>query len=321
MEDTTLARSLRVARARQALLDLLLLARPLMWLIPLVPFGVGYLMARRRPGASQHPCLRTTFECAPATLTLLVGLTVWGPLICLAVLAINDVYDVKGDSLNPRRSNAPVARGRLSTRSASVIAHIAGIIAILAAAAVRPAFALVTFLFLALGWLYSVPPVRLKVRPGFDVAINAVGDGGLAILAGWTSARAIAGFPWPIFALGCLAAAALYLPTTVADYQSDLTAEYTTVAIRLGSHAVYRIGLSLWTVTGVGCLLLAARGTVFPRQAVWVLAVSTPTLIWLYHWSFGRVHEQPELLRRMGIMGLLSFMPLLLIVLMYVGIV
>ena len=116
------------------------------------------------------------------------------------------------------------------------------------AVVIRPAFALATSLFLVLGWLYSVPPVRLKVRPGFDVAINAVGDGGLTILAGWTAARSIDGFPWIIFVLGCLAAAGLYLPTTVADYQSDLAANYTTIAIRLGPRTVYRIGLGFWIV-------------------------------------------------------------------------
>jgi lycopene elongase/hydratase (dihydrobisanhydrobacterioruberin-forming) len=277
-------------------------------------------MARRQPGASQGLCLQPAFECASAILPLLASLVVWGPLICLAVLAINDVYDVKGDSLNARRVNAPVAGGRLSTRSAFIIAHVAGAVAVLMAAGIRPAFALVTFLYLALGWLYSIPPVRLKVRPGFDVAINAVGNGGLAMLAGWTSARSINGFPWLIFVLGCLAGAALYLPTTVADYQSDLAADYTTVAIRLGPRTTCRIGLGFWTIAGVGCLVLAARGIVLPRRAVWVLAVSTPTLIGLYHWAFGRVHEQRELLRGMGIVGLASFVPLLVIVLIYLDI-
>jgi lycopene elongase/hydratase (dihydrobisanhydrobacterioruberin-forming) len=306
---------------KRVLLDLWLLSRPLMWLVLLVPFGVGYLMARRQPEAGQGLCPLPTFESAAAILPLLASIVIWGPLNCLAVLAINDVYDVEGDSLNPRRVDAPVATGRLSTRFAFIIAHIAGAVAVSVAVAIRPAFALVTFLFLVLGWLYSVPPVRLKGRPGFDVAINAVGDGGLTMLAGWTSARSINGFPWIIFALGCLAAAALYLPTTVADYPSDLAADYTTVAIRLGPRTVYRIGFGFWIVAGVGGLVLAAKGIVLPHRAVWVLAVSVPTLIGFYHWAFGQVREQRELLRRMGIVGFGSLVPLLVIVLMYAGVV
>jgi lycopene elongase/hydratase (dihydrobisanhydrobacterioruberin-forming) len=306
---------------KRTLLDLLLLSRPLMWVVLLVPFGLGYLMARRQPGVGQGLSSLPAFESAAAILPLLASLVIWGPLACLAALAINDAYDVEGDSLNPRRIDAPVANGRLSSRSAFIIAHIAGALAVSAAVVIRPAFALVTFVSLVLAWLYSVPPVRLKVRPGFDVAINALGDGGLTMLAGWASTRSINGFPWIIFVLGCLAAAALYLPTTVADYQSDLAAEYTTVAIRLGPRTVYRIGLGFWIVAGVGDLVLAAKGIILPQRAVWVLAVSVPTLIGLYHWAFGQVREQPEFLRRMGVVGFGSLVPLLVIVLMYAGVV
>ena len=56
-EAATLRRFPRVTKSRgtikQVLLDLLFLSRPLMWLVLLVPFGVGYLMARRQPAAGQ----------------------------------------------------------------------------------------------------------------------------------------------------------------------------------------------------------------------------------------------------------------------------
>jgi chlorophyll synthase len=254
-------------------------------------------------------------------LPLLAGIVVWGPLSASAVLAINDAFDVKGDSLNPRKASSPVASGRLSARSAFIIAHVEGALAVVMATVVRPLFGLVTLLALALGWLYSVPPVRLKVRPGFDVAINAVGNGGLSILAGWASVRSIDEFPWIVFVLACSAAAALYLPTTVLDYQSDLAAEYSTVAVRLGPRAVHRIGLGFWIVAGVGGLALATKGIVLPQKSLWVLAVSVPLLIVLYHWAFRRVRELRESLAWLGIVGFGSLAPLLVIVLMYADIV
>jgi len=309
-----------LAEAKLMLHDLRRLARPLMWVITLVPFGVGYLMAHRQQGAHQSLCRQTSSECVSAILSLSASLLVWGPLICLAALAINDVYDVQGDSLNPRRVDAPVSTGRRSTRFAFVAAHVAAAGAVLVAANIRPAFALVTLVFLVLAWLYSIPPVRLKVRPGFDVAINAVGDGGLTILGGWTSARSIGGFPWVIFVVGCLAAAGWYLPTTILDYESDLDAGYTTTAIRLGPRVTYRIGLGFWTAAGVACFALAATGVILPRHAMWPLAVSVPGLIWLYYWALGRAYEQPALQRGMTVMSYASFGPLLVILLMYAGI-
>lgn len=310
----------RLAKARRVLLDLCVLARPLMWVVTLVPFGVGYLMAHRQHGMHQAFCGRTSSECASALLTLSAGLLVWGPLICLAALAINDVYDVEGDSLNARRVDAPVSTGRRSRRFAFVAAHVAAAGAIVVAATIRPAFALVTLAFLVLAWVYSIPPVRLKERQGFDVAINAVGDGGLTLIAGWTAARSVNGFPWVIFLVGCLAAAGWYLPTTILDYQSDLSAGYTTIAVRLGPRVAYSIGLGFWTAAGVGCLLLAATGTVLPQEATWVLIVSVPSLIWLYHREFGRAYEQSALQRGFTTMGYVSFVPLVAIVLMYAGI-
>jgi 4-hydroxybenzoate polyprenyltransferase len=324
-ETTALRRSLPTTETgrgiKRVLLDLWRLGRPMMWLIPLVPFGLGHLMASRQPGAGQGLCFAPTVECATAILPLLAGIVVWGPLSCSAVLAINDAYDIEGDSLNPRKVGSPVASGRFSARSAFIIAHVEGALAVVVAAVIRPMFGSVTFLALALGWLYSVPPVRLKVRPGFDVAINAVGNGGLSIMAGWTSARSIDEFPWIVFVLACSAAAALYLPTTVLDYQSDLAANYSTVAIRLGPRAVHRIGLGFWIVAGVGCLVLAAKGIVLPQRSVWVLVVSVPALIGLYHWAFRRVREQRESLAWLGIVGFGSLAPLLVIVLMYADIV
>ena len=311
----------RRANAKRVLHDLRLLSRPLMWLIPLVPFVLGYLMAHRQAGVHRGFCSPSNSDCISTILSLVASILVWGPLISLAVLAINDVYDVAGDSLNPRRADAPVSHGRLSLHTTSIVAHTAGIVAIAVASSVRPAFGFVTFVFLVLGWLYSVPPVRLKVRPGFDVAINALGDGGLSVLGGWTSVRAIHGFPWIIFAVASSAAAALYLPTTIADYDSDRAAGYTTIAIRLGPGVAYQIGLGLWILSGVGCFVLAAGRIVLPQRAVSVLLISIPALIGLYRWAFGRVQEQRELLRGMGIVGGAAFLSLLIIVLMYVGVV
>ncbi|MFP3966761.1 UbiA prenyltransferase family protein [Actinomadura fulvescens] len=301
------------------LLDLWLIARPASWLVSLVPFYVGHLLATRRLIAGQEQCLPPGHRCLPELTPVLTGLVVWGPLVWLAVLAINDACDLDGDRRNPRKEDAPLVGGRLSVREALVAAHLTAAAALLVAATVRLSFALVTLGFLALGWLYSVRPPRLKDRPGFDVATNAVGVGGLAVLAGWTVVRPIAGFPWIMIVEGVLVATALYIPTTVTDYKADVASGYTTIAVRLGPRAAYRLGLAAWTASCALAVVLAATGQVFPERVFWVQAVSAPLLVAVYHRYLGRAREPEQVVHGIVVVSWVFLVPYLVFVLVYTG--
>ncbi len=152
-----------MSRPARFLLDLWALARPWFWPVSLLPFYVGFVLAthRLRPVAADLPAL-------------LVGAVVVEPLVWLAVLAVNDAHDLPGDLVNPRKAGTPLTSGRLSVRDVHRIALGAAGIALLASLWVSRAFAAGALLALALGWLYSTPPVRLKARPGADVTANAV---------------------------------------------------------------------------------------------------------------------------------------------------
>ncbi|MBE1534855.1 UbiA prenyltransferase family protein [Actinomadura algeriensis] len=309
-----------VPRAWRVLLDLWLLARPAIWLVSLVPFYVGHLLATRRLVAGQDACVPPGGGCAEAAAPVLLGLVVWGPLVWLAVLAINDAFDLDGDLRNPRKADAPLVEGRLGVRGALVAAHLTAAGALLVALTVRPAFALVTFGFLVLGWMYSVPPVRLKDRPGFDVATNAVGVGGLAPLAGWTVVRPVGGFPWAMAVLGVLVATALYVPTTVTDYKADLASGYRTIAVRLGPRRAHRIGLAAWTAACAGAVALAAAGHVFPQRTLWVQAIFAPLLVWLYHRRLGRAREPGEVVHGLVVVCWVFLVPYLVFALAYTSV-
>lgn len=306
--------------APRLLLDLWLIARPAIWLVSLVPFYVGHLLATRWLIAGQDACVPPGGACPQAVAPVLTGLVVWGPLVWLAVLAINDAFDLDGDLRNPRKDDAPLVEGRLSVRGALIAAHVTAAAALVVALTVRPAFALVTLGFLVLGWLYSVPPARLKDRPGFDVATNALGVGGFALLAGWTVVRPIEGFPWIMLAEGVLVATALYVPTTVTDYRADLASGYTTIAVRLGPRAAYRIGLAAWTASCVLAVALAATGHVFPHRTLWVQAVFAPVLVRLYHRFLGRAREPGEVLHGIIVVSWVFLVPYLVFALMYTGV-
>lgn len=307
--------------APRGLLALWIIARPALWLVSLVPFYVGHLLATRWLIAGQDACVPPTGECPEAVAPVLTGLVVWGPLVWLAVLAINDAHDVDGDRRNPRKGGAPLVDGRLTVRGALVAAHVTAAAALLVALTVRPAFALVTLAFLVLGWLYSVPPVRLKDRPGFDVAANALGVGAIAVLAGWTVVRPIDGFPWVMAVAGVLVATALYIPTTVTDYRADLASGYTTIAVRLGPRGAHRIGLAAWTAACGLAVALAATGHVFPHRTLWTQAAAAPVLVWLYHRFLGRAREPDEVVHGIVVVSWAFLVPYLVFALMYTGIV
>jgi len=84
-----------------------------------------------------------------------------------------------------------------------------------------------------LGAAYSMEPVRLKRRPVLDVLANALANGVINTLAGWTAVGApLDGIealaPYPV------AVAAVHLSTTLADVESDREAGLMTSGVLIG---------------------------------------------------------------------------------------
>ena len=257
--------------------DLCTLARPQFWPVSLLPYYTGFLLSTHRlvPAAGQLP-------------RLIVGGLVAGPLVWLAVLAINDAYDLPGDLRNPRKAGTPLTSGRLTPLVVRRIAASSAALALVAASTVGLYFAAGTALALALGWAYSAPPVRLKIRPGADVAANALAIGALGPLSGWAALGSPAGFPWVMCVQGTLVGVALYIPTTLADYRADLASGFDTIAVRIGPRRAYRLGYLAWVGAAVCCVVLAATDTMIPRHMLPFEAVMVPVLVVAYHRLLGR---------------------------------
>lgn len=292
------------------------IARPALWLVSLVPYYVGNLLATRElvPG--------TCHAAAPCWTALRPGLTgvlVMGPLAWLAVLAVNDAYDLPGDLRNPRKKGSPLTSGRLSAHAALVAAYSTAAFALAVATTVRPGFVYVTAGFLVLGWLYSVPPLRLKDRPGYDVAANAIAVGALAPLAGWAVARPLGGFPPMVAVQGILVTIALYIPTTLADYDTDAATGETTIAVRLGRHPAYLIGFTAWTLSCLGAITLAATGHVLPHRTLWIQLLCAPILITAYHHLLSTAHNTAQIVRGLTIISWLFLIPSTTFALTYTG--
>ncbi|MFC9694311.1 UbiA prenyltransferase family protein [Kribbella sp. NPDC056951] len=257
--------------------DVIAVGRPAFWVVSIVPYYVGILLATREliPPLDQWP-------------RLIVGAVVMGPLVWLAVLAVNDAYDLPSDRLNPRKAKSPLLDGRITLRQAKRLAFAAAVAAVGISLHVGIVFALGVLLAVLLGYAYSVPPVRLKTRAGFDVAVNALALGAFGPLAGWAAINPdLSDFPWLMGLQGTLAAIGLYLPTTLADLEADRAAGYQTIAVRYGAGTTYRLGYGAWVAAAALSVILAATDTIIPRSMLVLEVVMVPVLVVAYRKLIG----------------------------------
>ena len=284
------------------------LSRPAVWMVSLLPFWIAYVLATRELVPSHH------------RRELLIATVVMGPVLWASASCANDAADLDGDRMNPRKAHSPLVRGVLSERAVWSGAGVAALAAVILALTVNVTFTLVTVAALALAWAYSAPPVRLKTRPGADLAANAVAVGVVTLLAGWAVARPLTGFPWYVLPQGLLVATALYVPTTLVDADSDRRSGYRTIATTLGERRAYLVGRAAWVLSCVGAVLLAALDLLVPRRMLLVFAVSIPLLLWEYHVLIGRARSPDAIVRGIVVCSLTFLLSNSLFALMYTGV-
>lgn len=232
------------------LVDLVLIIRPWFAPIPMAPLLASRVLADPAGGLT----------------AALLDSSTWWALISFAVTwtavaMINDAYDGTTDLRNPRHTRIlRIARrmGKAQLMRSAVAVGLGDLL--LTLVALGPLFAVGTAVVLLIGWAYSVPPLRLKGRPGLDVAANALPVGFFAPVAGWLLAGAPGQLPWQLGSLCTLTIAALYLPTMVMDRAADQEAGIRTTAVALGPRSAYRLGVLLWGLSVSLYLIFLATG-------------------------------------------------------------
>ncbi len=280
---------------------LLAVSRPWFWPVSWVPAYLGTVLAGR---AWVPPDLPRS----------LLALLVLGPLIWGAVLAQNDLHDLPSDRTNPRKANAPLVTGLVSARRLRGWYWLTALASLGTARLVGPLFVLGVAGVLVLGWAYSVPPLRLKTRPGWDIVVNALVVGLVSPAAGWAITRAPGEFPWQFGMMGVLFAAALYVPTTVTDLAADRAAGDVTFAVRFGARTAYWLGLFLWGSALATTIICATLDVVVPRATLLPQLLMVPVL----YSAYAVLTRKPSI-AKLAVVSVLFGVPTVGFALAYVG--
>ena len=123
------------------------LLKPITWFAPMWAFACGAVSAG----------VPFSFE---KILPVLAGMVLAGPLVTGMSQAANDWFDRHVDAIN--EPDRPVPSGRMPGRSALYLAILWTGLSLVVAWALGPAVLGAALLGVALAWLYSAPPVRLK---------------------------------------------------------------------------------------------------------------------------------------------------------------
>ncbi|MBI9048858.1 MAG: UbiA family prenyltransferase [Anaerolineaceae bacterium] len=204
----------------------LLHLRPRAWFIVIAHMSVGFIIANGYDQIFMH-----------WKQWLLAAIT-WGIFGNGGTLAINSAYDKDEGDIGYLENPPPVP-----THLARFSLILLGIGAILSIPLGLTYF-LAYLLCAILSILYSVPPMRLKARAGFDVVINCIGYGGLTLFAGWAAAgRSIEAPIINLFFAFFFLFLGFYPLTQIYQIEEDVRRGDHTLAIALGKKRALQLAL------------------------------------------------------------------------------
>ena len=211
---------------------------------------------------------------------VLLGWTVFVFLLNGGTLAINSAFDQDEGDIGYLRQPPKPPRFLFQVSLGMLAASL------LLGFALPPVFAWSNAACVVMAVLYSVPPVRLKARAGWDLVINCLGFGLLTPLAGWglTGVPLAAGFVHAALGFAFLFGA-LYPMTQIYQIAEDRARGDRTLVIRLGEAP------SLWLAALLALLAHACflSGLLRAGRHPWAVLVSCAAwlgviLPWALRW-------------------------------------
>jgi 4-hydroxybenzoate polyprenyltransferase len=185
---------------------------------------------------------------------------------------VNDVEDAADDAMDPAKAQRnPVSSGALSPRSARLLSFTVAVLAAILYASLGLGPFVTGVACLALAYLYSSQPVRLKATPVADLVSHALMLAGLQFLAAYLT---FDGAPFPQWAspLVLVLAVSLYgqLFNELRDFEVDRRAGVTHTASVLGPRAAHLL-MMVWFCIAIASALITIL--VVRLVPIWVLVI------------------------------------------------
>jgi 4-hydroxybenzoate polyprenyltransferase len=198
---------------------------------------------------------------------------------------INNIEDAPDDALDPQKKRQNVvSNGQLSRRE-GVALSIATFVLALALYGASGTFALIIGgITLALCFLYSAHPFRLKARPLTDVVSHALMLSGLLVAVGYFTYSRDPSEVWLVIAAASLFSAYGQFYNQVADYEVDKEAGLKNTAVLLGRGMTSFLG-HLSIAAALLCMLAAILQGLFPVWLGTILVIGVITTV-LFPWEF-----------------------------------
>jgi homogentisate phytyltransferase/homogentisate geranylgeranyltransferase len=207
----------------------------------------------------------------PAALSILALTWLGSQAANLYVVGLNQLTDVPIDRVN--KPTLPLASGEFTRREGQIIVGLAGVGALLIGAAQSPYLLLTLALVMAIGSMYSLPPLRFKSRPLAAAISIAVARGVIANLGLFLHYQTVirgtfhpsANQPvWAlVFFFGFGLVVALF--KDIPDRDGDRHFAVRTFAVRWGPRRVFQLGR--WLLTALYILAVIAAIVLWPTRA------------------------------------------------------
>jgi len=153
------------------------------------------------------------------------------------IFAINNYYDADSDRANPRRMHKnALASGDISKKGAMTINILCIVVPLLVLTWYKPVVVPLTILLIVWSALYSIPPIRIKGRPGLDVIWHFFGFVYIVLLGALISGS-LSELVWLMaISLGIFSSIG-QLANHYEDFEYDKESGTKTFAVRFGLNA------------------------------------------------------------------------------------